>query len=480
MMGTARNLYGLLVGLTIVTLAAGPVGAQTFNSGSTGADGAFTPAANTTLTLPPNGVFNFTTVNIPAGVTVTFQRNSGNTPVTMLATGDVIIAGAIQLDGTPGGNGVAGTLTTTNDGKGGTGGFDGGAGSNGLLAGAGGKGLGPGGGSAGVAEPIAGNRCSGAGGGYASAGFEGTGVANCPNLVAGGPTYGSSALLPLIGGSGGGGGAGASTETGGGGGGGAGAIVIASSTRIAFSGSILARGGNGGTNAPGNVPGAFGAGGGGSGGAVRLVANTLEGSGGTINVTGGLGGFGAGTFAGQGGVGRIRLETFNSTLVASFSTSPSIAEPTSVFLTNNPVLQISSVGGIAPPANPTGNPDTPDVILPATTTNPVTVNIGASQIPVGAAVNLSVIPVNGAVSTVTTPGLSGSVASSSTSASVTLPTNQPSVLSATSTFAVVASAGEPSVMVAGEVVRAIRVAATYGGQSTVTYITASGKEVRLQ
>jgi len=38
----------------------------------------------------------------------------------------------------------------------------------------------------------------------------------------------------------------------------------------------------------------------------------------------------------------------------------------------------------------------------------------------------------------------------------------------------------PPIIVAGEVVKAIRVAATYGGGSTVTYITASGKEVRLQ
>jgi hypothetical protein len=119
------------------------------------------------------------------------------------------------------------------------------------------------------------------------------------------------------------------------------------------------------------------------------------------------------------------------------------------------------------------------VILPATTTNPVTVNITASQIPLGTPVAVTVIPLNGGASTVTSPGLSGSVASSSTSANVTIPTGQPSILSATATFTVIASAGEPPVMVAGDVVKAIRVAATYGAHSTVTYITASGKEVRL-
>ena len=46
----------------LAILGLGPAEAQTFNSCSTGADGAFNPSANTTLTLPSNGVFNFTTV----------------------------------------------------------------------------------------------------------------------------------------------------------------------------------------------------------------------------------------------------------------------------------------------------------------------------------------------------------------------------------------------------------------------------------
>src|SRR5437899_11255426 len=75
--------------LVMVLLWTGTVSAQTFSSGSTGADGAYAPMANTTLTLPPNGVFNFTTVNIPSGVTVTFVKNAANTPVTILASGIV-------------------------------------------------------------------------------------------------------------------------------------------------------------------------------------------------------------------------------------------------------------------------------------------------------------------------------------------------------------------------------------------------------
>jgi hypothetical protein len=47
------------------------------------------PTENTILQLPSDGVFNFTTVDIPAGVTVTFSKNTTNTPVYILATGDV-------------------------------------------------------------------------------------------------------------------------------------------------------------------------------------------------------------------------------------------------------------------------------------------------------------------------------------------------------------------------------------------------------
>ena len=46
--------------------------AQAYDSGSTGADGAFSPQVNTVLQLPEDGIFNFTTVTIPSGVTVTF------------------------------------------------------------------------------------------------------------------------------------------------------------------------------------------------------------------------------------------------------------------------------------------------------------------------------------------------------------------------------------------------------------------------
>src|SRR2546428_3456041 len=133
-----------------VVLASHPAHAQ-FNSGSTGADGALNPSANLTLTLPATGVFNFTTVNIPGGVILRFTRNAANTPVTILAQGDVIIAGTMDVSGSAGGTGsLTGTLLGPNGGAGGPGGFDGGTGANGVISTTGGAGLGPGGGSGGA------------------------------------------------------------------------------------------------------------------------------------------------------------------------------------------------------------------------------------------------------------------------------------------------------------------------------------------
>ena len=73
--------------------------ADAFTSGSTGADGAFNPTANTELQVPAGGVLHFTTVTIPAGVLVTVKPNAANTPLTILASGDVLIDGVLSVTG---------------------------------------------------------------------------------------------------------------------------------------------------------------------------------------------------------------------------------------------------------------------------------------------------------------------------------------------------------------------------------------------
>jgi len=102
--GTELILKGVIVkklniSLMSIGLAMMPVLAQAFVSGSTGADGDFAPTVNTQVVLPPSGILNYGTVNIPAGVTVTFKKNATNTPVVILASGNVTIAGSIGVSG---------------------------------------------------------------------------------------------------------------------------------------------------------------------------------------------------------------------------------------------------------------------------------------------------------------------------------------------------------------------------------------------
>jgi hypothetical protein len=371
--------------VTALALASAPALAQTFNSGSTGADGAFNPSTSTTVSLPPSGVFNFTTINIPSGVTVQFARNTANTPVTLLASGGVTIAGTIDVSGGTSGNPAANSTSLAfNAGPGGPGGFDGGAGTNGTVSNIGGAGLGPGGGGPGTGPT------SGGGGGYLNAGAAGGSAA--PPGAGGGP-YGAATLLPLIGGSGGGAGGANFGHSGGGGAGGGGAIVIASSGTITLTGRIFSKGGDAGNN-PFNSFGP-GGGGGGSGGAVRLIATTVTGTGGIINVNGGAGGFGWGfgfgndSNGGAGSAGRARIEGFTNNASINFSGAPgaavSVAQPTTVTLANAPTLTITAVGGIATPASPGASFSSPDIVLPAATTSPVTVSIAATNVPVGTA-----------------------------------------------------------------------------------------------
>jgi hypothetical protein len=223
------TLIKAVMGFCLITSTAAQ--AQ-FSSGSTGADGPLNITTDTTLDLPPDGIFNFTTINVAAGATLTFNRNPLNTPVYLLATGDVVVSGVVHVNGQ---NAVGGI-----PGKGGPGGFDGGYGAFSSFPP--GSGQGPGGGAPG--QP----------------GVFGEGITGNTNI------YGNTLLSPLIGGSGGGG-----NSTSGGSGGG-GAILVASSTKVTMN---L----NGGVNAGRGVGGAAD----GSGGAVRIVAPVVAGTG-TIDV----------------------------------------------------------------------------------------------------------------------------------------------------------------------------------------------------
>lgn len=457
-----------------------------FDSGSTGADGAFSPTVNTTLELPPSGVFNFTTVSIPSGVTVTFKKNATNTPVVWLASGNVNIAGNVYLMGGDSPNvGAAGNGNIGDDGLpgvGGPGGYDGGRGGQTGSNRVGGTGVGPGGGGGGNVgnSDVSYRPFGGAGGGF---GTNGACNVACQNnwgtyygvVSVAGSAYGSNLLLPLIGGSGGGGGAGGTNFAGSGGGGGGGAILIASTGTVTVSGLLYAYGGTTGASAG---DGSGGTGGGGSGGAIRIVATTIAGNG-AINANGqGAAGHATDGYinGGSGGVGRIRIEAETITRTAATAPAFTTGVPGPLFISGAPTLTISSVAGVNAPVSPTGNTD---ITLPATTPNPVSVVLKTTGVPPGNTIKLTVTPANAAATSVTSSALTGTTASATTTVSVTLPTG-PCVMSAVTTYTVVASLGDAmSNYAMGERVEKVRLSATLGGSSVATLITVSGKEYEV-
>jgi hypothetical protein len=464
----------LLVGLLLVPAW---TGAQTFTSGSTGGDGPFNPPVNVppgttvngstyTVPLPSSGIFNFTTITVASGIAVTFTKNAANTPVILLAQGAVTINGTLDVSGSAGGS-------LGRPGLGGPGGFEGGKGADGVTTTGGGFGLGPGGGSPGR------DYAAGGGGGYATNGMQGGVCASCPVVGTpggGGPAYGNPALRPILGGSGGGGGGAfmIGYPPGGGGGGGGGAILLASSTSIALGASgtdaIRATGGTGGTG--------MGGGGGGAGGAIRVIAPTISGAG-YLKVAGA---YGAQYYGGQGGNGWLRIEATTLTYSGTNTPGATTGLPQPVFPgTGQPSLAITSVGGLAAPASPSGSIlAAPDILLPAGTTNPVTVVLTAGNIPLGISILVTATPQTGAKSSATSSGLTGTLQSSTATASLTLNLSQASVLTATATFPLVASAGPGPIYADGEEVTHIKVAAVLGSQSSITYITQSGREVVAQ
>jgi hypothetical protein len=488
-----------------------PLGAHAFNSGSTGADGAFNPTVSQTVPVPPSGIFNYTSVSIPAGVVITFQKNTTNTPVVILAAGDVTVAGSIDVRGTPsadvGASGVGAAQGVQGDdgtpGKGGPGGFDGGRGGV-SLAGQpllvqfnAGAGLGPGGGGGG-ASWLTSTNCDcrgcttsgfsssrpGAGGGFSVAANAAgsacvvSGSINYPGSP-GGALYGSTLLLPMIGGSGGGGGGGGSAFEGSGGGGGGGALLIAASGTVSVTGSVLADGGPSGASSGG---GCGSTGGGGSGGAIRIIATVISGNG-AISAQGGAAGgiptcdsTASRDVGSAGASGRVRLEAETITRTAASNPIASTALPGNVFVAGAPGLRIASVAGVAAPATPSG---TADITLPATTANPVTVVFEANGVPLGNTVQLTVTPAFGTRTTATSPALSGTTSAATASVSVSLPSG-PSVLSAQTTFTVVAAVGDLLRNFAGnERVERVTLLATLGGPSKARLTTVSGREYEV-
>jgi hypothetical protein len=450
--------------LTFASLAL-PCSAQV-NSGSDGHDGAFNPTTSTVINMTdhPDGIYHYTSVNIPTGVTVFFTPNANNTPVVWLVQTDIIIGGSINLDG----------KSSFAGGVGGPGGFVGGNGGLGLP---GGGGLGPGGGVASTQHGSYGTGYWGGNGSYATMGGVGS-VYMVNSQAAAGNTYGNIFILPLIGGSGG---AGSSSECGAGG---AGGLLIAASGTITLSGTISANGGSGTQNCGG---------GGGSGGSVRLVAATLTG-GGSISTMGGSSPYYDSPFNywSPAGKGRIRLDSLVNTLSGYGQFQGDVSSGFQPIIIPAPTQQthlaISSIAGISVPSNSPGTLLNPAVIIPGQQVNPIPVVVQCSNIPLNTAITVEVHPAIGA--TVTAVGINN--AGTETSSTATIPVNMPrggGVILATAVTPITFASndkGEKSRSLAetgwtadGETFAKMELTVAPGGRQRIVYLTESGKRYPL-
>ncbi len=362
-----------------------------FDSGSSGIDGPLSPQQNVVIDLnsKPDGIFNYTDITIPAGVTVSFINNLANTPVIWLASGAVQIDGVVDINGENGHHETGPFLMS----KPGPGGFPGGTAEindSSFLGG-----FGPGGGGRDATLAGAGS--------FGSAGQD-----TIP-----GAQYGNIFLFPLIGGSGGAGGfpPAPSLNGGGGGGAGGGAILVASSISITVNGSILARGGDNLRSFSNSAAGK-----GGSGGAIRLIANAIYGQGALDT----LGGLNANGNRGRAGQGRVRIEAFQlpSELVIIGPTT--MSSPGPIFPPSNaPTITATMVGAqvlIDPKGNILGQPDAEIASI-----DPVQIQIEAQFVPVGTTITVRVAPTTDVPFEVTSTPLAGTFEQSVATADITFP-----------------------------------------------------------
>ena len=320
--------------------------------------------------MPPDGIINATTFNVAEGAVLTFVKNEFNTPVFILAEGDVTIAGTIDVSGFPGNNTVGG--------QSGPGGFNGGTpGGSGVSPS---DGQGPGGGKAGTLTL---NQTGSVGSGF----YSSRASENSQTNPQKGITYGSALLIPMIGGSGAGGTIG---SPGWGGSGGGGAILIASNTKIeiASTGNILANGGWSPWASDSRILLH------GSGGAVRLVAPQVLGTG-TVRAqprNTSPTAYNAGTKAGY---GRIRVDAIDrSGIGITFvpSSRASVGSNMVVFPTPTPRLDITEVADDIVPLDTASGVS---VLLPFNAPSERTVTVRAQDF--NKVVNFVVVlqPVNG-------------------------------------------------------------------------------------
>lgn len=386
--------------------------------GANGSDGVFEPQTDTVidLSLALNGdvdlvsgaghgvydasrwavVFRYSSVSIPAGVTVSFKNHPAGAPVVWLVSGSVTIDGSVDLGGE--------SYQASRHSEPGPGGFRGGVTYlNGEAINSGG--FGPGGGQAGGIALAA----------HGSVGSLNFNASNASN----GEIYGNARILPLIGGSGGGGGGDLYYADYGGGAGG-GAILIAATATVNLNGSIIADGGDGKHYGSGTGVQASGSGG---GGAVRIVADLISGDG-SVSALGGT--FTWNTSLTQiGGSGRVRLEANQINGILQTYPSTDLVLPDDPVVVwppaDAPTITVVSVGEETAPGDPHASLEIGqvDISLPnATTTNVV---LETTNVDIGADVNVRVVPKHGQPFSTPAVLLSGTSALATWQATITPP-----------------------------------------------------------
>jgi hypothetical protein len=382
-LGRARFLPSLIVASLVLLLCASAQ-AQIV-TGSNGSDGALdfsgiTVTTNIVINMAdhPTGIYQYTYVNIPTNVTLSFIPNANNTPVYWLVQSNVVISGTVDVSGQ--------SYNNSDGGIGGPGGYRGGGGGPPATGGEG-----SGGGVAGT---------SGTPGGNAS--FGTPGITNA-DLIPPGKTYGNVFCLPLVGGSGGGGAPQGYIGFSIGGSGGGGAILIAANTTITLSGTILAR------------PG-LGCSASGSGGAIRLVATRIAGSGSISTTQNGT------CNSAVGGSGYVRFDTYENNFSGPISGVFTAGFQPIIFPTVGQwQLTVTSVGGVSVSASPTGQMATPDAVLSAQQDNPIPIVVSCANLPLHSLITVSVKPANGAAVSATGYNDTGTQTSSAATISLNIP-----------------------------------------------------------
>jgi hypothetical protein len=424
-------------------------------SGSNGSDGALNPTSNLVIDMAdhPDGIYQYTSVNIPAGVTVSFIPNAANKPVVWLVQGDCVINGFVSIHGYNGTENVGGT--------GGPGGFSGG--NAGTTPSDGG---GPGGGKG--FSPVSGNASHALAGGRLGDNLQ----------EETGSIYGNRYCLPLSGGSGGGGG---NTCAGGGGG----ALLIAASNSIQLNGGIQAGAGSGFSRSFSST------GGGGSGGSVRLLATTFSGTG-SIGVNAGGASHSANynSVNSVAGIGRVRIDSFSNQFggVVSGELSQGF-QPIIIPAPGQGIqLAVQSIAGMAVAASPSGVLANPDVIIPAQQANPIPIVVRCTNLPLNTEISVVVHPANGPDVQAVGLNNAGTAASSTATVSLNMPRGGGIIYAKAVTGiaggnaaigspaeAKTRSLAETGWTADGERFVKMEITAALGGQQRVAYITESGK-----